>query len=74
MINFYQAWKEDKERESSYKPPKKKVGTECRICGKHVGGLKSHVEDAHGRGMWSRYLAAEERERQLVKQRFLDLL
>ncbi len=72
MINFYQAWKEDKE--SSPKIRRGKVGTECRICGKHVGGLKSHVEDAHGRGMWSRYLAAEEQERQLVKQRFLELL
>jgi hypothetical protein len=72
MINFYQAWKEDKE--SAPRTKKTKAGTECRICGKHVGGLKRHVEDVHGRGMWSRYLAAEERERQLVKQRFLELL
>jgi hypothetical protein len=72
MINFYQAWKDDKESTSSTR--RGKVGTECRICGKHVGGLKRHVEDVHGRGMWARYLAAEERERALVRQRFLELL
>lgn len=72
MINFYQVWKEDKE--SNPKIRKGKVGTECRICGKHVGGLKRHVEDVHGQGMWARYAAAEEQERQAVKQRFLELL
>lgn len=74
MINFYQAWKEDKEYSSNYKPPKKKQGTQCRICGKRVVGLKHHVEDAHGQGMWTRYLAAESKEREAIKQRFLDLL
>jgi hypothetical protein len=72
MINWYQTWKDDKE--SVAKPSKRKHGTMCRICKKRVNSLKRHVEDAHGIGMWSRYVLAEQKEQQLAHQRFLELL
>lgn len=69
MINFYQAWKDDKE--STPKKKKAKPAHCCQICGKRVNGLRHHVEQVHGQGMWLKYIKAEE----LAKRRqFLEAL
>lgn len=59
MLNFYQAWKEDKEYGREAPKRKPKPAFQCKICGKMVNGLKDHVNGNHGVGMWDRYLAAE---------------
>lgn len=58
MINFYEAWKEDKEREPRNTRSKKQY--RCKLCSKRVNGLKHHVEHVHGAGSWKRYLQAEQ--------------
>ena len=72
MINFYQTWKDDKDSE----PKRKRANpaNQCKICDKRVNGLKQHVEDVHGTGMWARYLAAEATIEQNKLQQFRNLL
>lgn len=71
MINFYQVWKEDKD--STVKAVSTKTNR-CRICGKSVGGLKRHVEDAHGTGTWASYVSAEQAEIKEQHDKFLEKL
>lgn len=72
MINFYQAWKEDKD--SSPKRKRSKPRNQCKICNKRVNSLKAHVRDAHGPDMWERYLAAEAKVEQQRLDAFKELL
>ena len=57
MLNFYRAWKEDKDSKPKQQKPKKQY--RCKLCSKQVNGLKDHVEQVHGAGSWKRYLQAE---------------
>jgi hypothetical protein len=74
VINFYQAWKEDKEYGQDAPKRKSKPAFQCKICGKRVNGLKDHVEGCHGVGMWKRYLAAEAEIEQQQLDTFRRLL
>ena len=74
MLNFYRAWKEDKEYGREAPKRKPKPAFQCKICDKRVNGLKRHVEDAHGVGMWARYLAAEAAIEQQRLDEFRKLL
>ena len=59
MINFYSAWKEDKELDS--KPAPNKKAHRCKLCGKRINGLAHHVKHVHGGpDAWKRYIAAEQ--------------
>ncbi len=72
MINFYQAWKDDKDSEPKRKRPK--PANRCKICGKAVNGLKDHVRGNHGADMWERYLAAEKAVEEQQRRAFLEAL
>lgn len=74
MINFYKAWKDDKEYGQDAPKRKPTPAFKCKICDKRVNGLKRHVEDAHGVGMWKRYLAAEAEIEQQQLDNFRRLL
>lgn len=74
MINFYQAWKEDKEYGQDTTKRKPKPAFQCKICSKRVNGLKRHVEDVHGVGVWARYLAAEAKIELTELDKFRKLL
>lgn len=77
MINFYRAWKDDKESDTKKSDTKKKKATpsaRCKICDKAVNGLRDHVEGVHGAGMWKRYVAAEEAVKQQNLEQFRSLL
>lgn len=58
MIDFYRAWKDDKDSEPKVKPKKK--GFTCILCSKRVNGLATHMDDVHGKGTWNKYLLALE--------------
>lgn len=70
MLNFYQAWKDDKERDTK---PKKKIGNQtCRVCGKKLFELKQHVVAVHGgEDAWKAYVAAEYAEWEAIRETFL---
>ena len=74
MINFYREWKEDKENSRNAPKKRPKPANKCKICGKAVNGLKDHVRDHHGVGMWERYVAAEQQMKQQELDQFRKLL
>jgi hypothetical protein len=73
MIDFYRAWKEDKE--AAAKPKRRSKQFECGLCGKRVNGLADHVKHVHGGpDSWKRYLAAEQQAKhQAFRQAYNSL-
>ena len=69
MINFYQAWKDDKD--STPKKKKSRGEFKCPVCGKRTNSQKHHMDDAHGKGTYQKYLNAIE---YLEKERHKKLL
>ena len=72
MLNFYKVWKEDKE--ADYKPKPSKKGFKCIVCGKRINNLPVHMEQAHGKGTWKRYLWAVAKKQEQERAVFLALM
>jgi len=72
MINFYRAWKDEKESEPKKKKPK--GAYKCVVCGKRVNGLKDHMNQTHGQGTYQKFIQAEEILKERQRQELLKIM
>ena len=72
MINFYQEWKNDKDGE-----PKKKKSLgkfKCPLCNRRSNSLKQHMNDAHGKGTYQKYLKAIDYMQEQKRHKLIELM